>query len=124
MTIQWSDLQRRQVKGVLDLYPLDSGECAQAARAIVPIARGLDQGARGRLIRPDPVVAPRARFIVPRTLSPAPMWWNHVTVEVTAHNVDGLPGVGGHEVATYLETWFEHPEALRIEDVDLDGENL
>jgi hypothetical protein len=112
------------VEGTLRRFPADSGKCANAARAILPVAQSLDRHARGRLIVPDPVVAPRARLVVPKGCKLTLPWFHHVTVEVVAHHVDVLTGPDGHEVATYLEAHFEYADALKVDDVDLAREDL
>ena len=90
----------------------------------MPIAAQLDATARGRLIQPDPVLAPRARFVVPKRCRLTSRWFHHVTVEVSAHCVDVLTGSDGCEVSTYLDTHFEYADVLRFDDVDLSREDL
>ncbi|MFO0607856.1 MAG: hypothetical protein U0324_32130 [Polyangiales bacterium] len=124
MAIGWTGVQRVTVDGVLARFPPDSGRCADAARAIVPIARDVDPTARGRLIQPDPVLAPRARFVVPKRCRLSASWFHHVTVEAAGHCVDVLTGPDGCEVASYLDAHFEYADVLRVDEVDLSREDL
>lgn len=116
MSIAWSNEQRSKVRAILGRHPPHSGRCANAARAILPLARELDESARPWKIVP---ALPGAKFVMLKNPPPGLAWAHHITVEVSRHCVDTLPGVDGHLRETYLATFFEAPEHHQIVDVDL-----
>lgn len=105
-------------------HPPDSGECADAAREILPIAREIDEAAKPWHIYPTLCDPPELTppFLSPRGVSER--WRHHITVEVTEHYVDALTGVDGHEKQSYLEEYFTYPDALSLERADLEDEEL
>ncbi|MFV8751241.1 hypothetical protein ACNOYE_11920 [Nannocystaceae bacterium ST9] len=102
--IDWSDHQRSQVESTLASHPVLSNRCAQAALGILPTAREVDEEAHGLVIQP-PL---GALYVQPKGL--AARWYHHVTVAVSEHCVDVLPGVDGHARTSYLATYFDYPE--------------
>lgn len=115
MSLAWSRTQRTAVARALAEHPSSSPRCADAARAILPIARERDLDAHALVVEP---AVPFGRCVMPKHL-PSPAWHHHVLVHTEAHAVDALTGPDGHSYATYLETFFLAPEAHAVTAVDL-----
>jgi hypothetical protein len=110
--IDWGDERRERVRSILDGHPASSSACAAAAQKILPHALAVDPHSRALVIEPM-----RGFYVLPRN---GLRWAHHVTVEVTRHRVDALTGVDGHPVKTYLDTYFQFPDELRVRPVDDD----
>jgi hypothetical protein len=115
MSIAWSDAQHAAVERALQEHPKSSPRCADAAHAILPVARERDAGAHALVVEP---ALPFARFVLPKH-QPRPEWHHHVLVHTEAHGVDALTGPDGHWFETYLSTYFDHPEAHAVSVTDL-----
>jgi hypothetical protein len=115
MTIAWNDAQRAQVEHALAAHPKTSPRCADAARAILPVALERDTSALALLVEP---ALPFARYVLPKH-QPRPEWHHHVLVHTESHGVDALTGPDGLWFADYLSTYFEHPQAHAVTVTDL-----
>jgi hypothetical protein len=102
------------VERALGENPIESARCAEAARAVLPIARERSEGAEAVVILPRV-----GRFVVPRNVTPTPRWFHHVSVIVEAHHVDALTGPDGCPAPEYLARHFLYPTYLREDSVDL-----
>jgi hypothetical protein len=91
MAVRWPHDDHRTVSGILEQHPPESGRCADAARAILPLAIALDPRSRACIIRPT-----QGRFVATK-LPAGHRWRHHVSVSVTAHFVDALTGPDGTE---------------------------
>jgi len=112
MAIDWHAGQRDEVKGHLDSHPVDSGECLEAARKVLPVAQVRDPTAH-----PWKLVPLEGRFVVPR--SPLERrWFHHYTVELLKHCVDAVVGPDGAESPTYLQKHWQHSECINWQTVD------
>lgn len=101
--IDWSRAQKSRVVRILTRHPPESNRCAKAARALLPIAQEVDGAAQALVIE-----AQDAIYVQPKNVTSR--WLHHVTVSAAKHYVDALTGPDGHEQATYLEHFFNHPE--------------
>lgn len=115
MAIAWDPSQATRVSDILSRYPVDSGQCALAAREIHPVARERDPGAGAWQLWPG-----EGRYVVPKVPLRRP-WYYHVTVEAEGHCVDALTGVPGTSRADYVKTHWRY-DAMRWEPDDLSGE--
>ena len=106
MTVAWSDEQRNQVQDALTHHPLDSGQCAALARALLPVAVELDPGAHNVLLTPT-----SGRYLVLRDRPRR--WYYHATTAVANHRVDALTGADGHSATTYLPHYFLYDDTIR-----------
>ncbi len=77
MAVRWNDDQQLRVEAALSMHPVESNRCGDAARAILPVAKELEDRARALLILPHPRYPPRARFVVPLHHLPSPFWTHH-----------------------------------------------
>jgi hypothetical protein len=114
MTIGWNPDQRTRVIDALRKFPYDTDRCAAAARLILPVAREVDEGAGGLMI----TGLDGAPFI----LSESPKrrsFSHHVLVEADRHRVDAFTGEDGHDAGSYLQKFWQYPESLCVEDIDV-----
>jgi hypothetical protein len=114
MTIGWNPDQRTRVTDALRKFPYDSDRCAAAARLILPVAREVDEAAGGLMLTGHD----GAPFILSKSPKPR-SFSHHVLVEADGHRVDALTGEDGHDAGSYLEEFWQYPEFLRVEDVDV-----
>ena len=117
MALNWSPTQRSSVEQALRDFPLLSGECANLARRILPIAVALDPAAQALVIAPR-----RGRFVCQRGSSHR--WFHHVTTATADHRVDALTGIDGCPKEAYLSAYFHFPEELQITPTDLKDPRL
>lgn len=115
MPIRWSRVQLQQVSALIDAHPVRSGECADLARRILPVARERDAAAAGMVIRPLP---DHGIYVVPRV--GGTRWRHHVTVAAENHCVDALTGAPGTPRGDYLEQHWSYAEELSMELDDLE----
>jgi len=118
MAVHWAPDDCRTVSGILRQHPPESGRCADAARAVLPIAVALDPQSRARILRPT-----QGRFVAAK-LPAGHRWRHHVSVSVTAHFADALTGSNGTEQDLYLNEHFQFPAAVEWEDTDLGDVSL
>lgn len=88
--------------------------CAAAARRVLPVARQVHPDAYGVQLLPTDA----APFLL--TVTGHRKFYHHVVVDVIDHRVDALTGTPGHPTHTYLNFYFQYPEAIREFAVDVD----
>lgn len=113
MAIDWYAGQREGVVAHLSAHPAESGECLEAARAVLPIAKARDPNAHSWKLVPI-----EGRFVVPKR----PLerrWFHHYTVEAVEHCVDALVGADGSPRSGYLEQHWQYADCISLQEVDL-----
>lgn len=110
MALEWSPGDRAEIDAVLGDHPVDSNRCVQAARGLLPIARRRDREARSRVLRSDGLVLPRS----------GPPWFHHHVATLTrGHDIDAFTGPPGREDHLYLQEFWQYPEALEWQEIDI-----
>ena len=110
MAIHWPLVRRSAVESILHAYLKESGQCAQAAKEIMPHATDQDNKAIKWKIRPK---LGHGRCLAPRASVGEKPWFFHVFVETEFHTVDGLTGIDGTPADDYLSAHFDHPDFIK-----------
>jgi hypothetical protein len=118
MAIGWTDPERRDVSDILTRHPVTSNRCADAAREILPVAKGRDPEAKAILIKP------RIGWCVLPKRSHGVEWHHHVSTNALMHYVDAITGVDGTPQDAYLSTHWQYADSYIIADADLSDDSL
>lgn len=129
MPVDWkSKRMSAKVQDVLDNHDAGSSRCETAAKLIWELSVK-KHATRVVLMLPLPEAGP----VVPQKYKPPkglkipahdatkqkryPEWYYHAGVTLQEHCVCALATVNGHPRETYVETYFEYPDAVYLEEL-------
>jgi hypothetical protein len=106
------------VDRILAKYPKESGQCAEAAKEIMPHAQEQDHGAKKMRLESHPgdgiLIFP---LLSPRVSVGGRKWYYHVLVETAGHCVDALTLADGTSKPDYLDAHFNYSDTIVMFEV-------